>query len=55
MAASIRQLGISPKPLMSMYYTERSGILPSGKIIESGVDSFEGYIGEAREAVHETF
>ncbi len=55
MAASIYQLGISQKPLMSVYYTERSGILPSGKTMESGVAPFEGYIGETREAVHKTF
>ncbi len=55
MAKSITDLGISKKPFMSFYYTERSGILPSGEVIEDGVRPFEGHIGESREAVHETF
>lgn len=51
-AESIKQLGISKKPFMSVYYTERSGILPSGTVVEKNVKPFEGHIGESREAVH---
>lgn len=53
-AESIKNLGISKKPFMSFYYTERSGVLPSGDIVEKDVRPFEGHIGEAREAIHET-
>ncbi len=55
MADSIKALDISPKPFISMYYTERSGILPSGQVMETGVKPFDGYIGENRAAVHDTF
>lgn len=55
MAGSIKNLGIAKKPFMSMYYTERSGVLPSGTVMETGVNSFDGYIGETREAVHDTY
>lgn len=54
MAESIKDLGISEVPFMSMYYTERSGVLPSGEVVEKDVGSFEGYIGETREALHDT-
>ncbi len=55
MAESIKNLDIAKKPFMSMYYTERSGVLPSGTVMETGVSAFDGYIGETREAVHETY
>ncbi len=55
MARSITDLEISKKPFMSFYYTERSAILPSGEIVEKDIRPFEGYIGENRKAVHETF
>ncbi|MCP4552668.1 MAG: acetoacetate decarboxylase family protein [Bacteroidetes bacterium] len=54
-AESIKNLDISKKPFMSFYYTERSGVLPSGEIVEKGVRPFEGYIGDTMEAIHETF
>ncbi len=54
-AESIKELDISKEPFMSFYYTERSGVLPSGEIVEKGVRPFEGYIGETREAIHDTF
>lgn len=55
MANSIKALDISKKPFMSMYYTERSGILPSGEVMETGVNPFDGYIGATRDAVHDTY
>ncbi len=51
-AESIRNLGISSRPFMSVYYPERAAILPSGSIIEKGVRPMEGYLGKDREAVH---
>ena len=51
-ADSIRSLGISSRPFMSVYYPERAAILPSGTVIESGVRPLEGYRGSDREAVH---
>ena len=51
-AASIRNLGISDRPFMSMYFPERAGILPSGTVIETGVRPLEGHLGEDRMAVH---
>jgi len=51
-AESIRSLGISARPFMSVYYPERAGILPSGTVIENGVRPLEGHLGEDREAVH---
>ena len=49
-ARSIRELDLSP--LMSIYYPERPAILPSGKVIEKGVRSLDGYMGSDRTAVH---
>jgi len=49
-SASIRNLGISARPFMSVYYPERAAILPSGTVIEEGVRPLEGYRGENREA-----
>ena len=53
-AESIQDLGISSKPFLSFYYTERSSILPSGEVVEKNVRPLEGYIGETRAAMHET-
>ena len=52
MAQSIKELGISPKPFMSVYYPERSVILPSGTVIEQRVRPLNGYIGEVYDATH---
>ena len=52
MAESIRRLKLSPRPFMSVYYPERSAILPPGKIIEKKVRSLEGHLGVDRKAVH---
>lgn len=49
---SIRELGLADRPLMSRYYVERSGILPSGVVVEKGVRSLEGYHGRDREGEH---
>lgn len=54
MAESIKALELSPKPFVSFYYTERSSILPSGEVVEKNIRAFGGYIGETREAIHET-
>jgi hypothetical protein len=55
MAESVRALGISAKPFMSMYYSERSAILPSGEMLESNARPFDGYRGETRAGIHQTF
>ena len=52
-AESIRNLGISNRPFMSVYFPERAGILPSGEVIESEVQPLQGHIGEDRMAVHD--
>ncbi|MBW1781581.1 MAG: acetoacetate decarboxylase family protein [Deltaproteobacteria bacterium] len=49
---SIRELCLAPRPLMSRYYVERSGILPSGVLVERGVRPLEGYYGKDREGEH---
>ncbi len=54
-ANSILALGIANRPFMGFYYTERSGVLPSGEVIETGVRPFDGYMGEDREALYEIF
>ncbi len=51
-ADSIRDLGLGEKPFLSRYYIERSGILPSGEVIEAGVKPLEGYIGKEDEGSH---
>jgi hypothetical protein len=51
-AQSIRDMGLSAKPIQSRYYVERSGILPSGEVIESGVRPLEGYYGKDRQGEH---
>ncbi|MDA8137556.1 MAG: acetoacetate decarboxylase family protein [Desulfobacteraceae bacterium] len=55
MARSVTDLDIAVEPFLSMYYTERSGILASGEVIENEVRPFEGHRGEDREGVFETF
>jgi hypothetical protein len=52
MAESIKALGISDRPFMQSFYTERAAILPSGEVVERNVKPFEGYIGLSREARH---
>ena len=52
---SINELGLSEKPIITRYYVERSGILPAGQVIETGVAPVEGYLGKDREGKHETF
>ena len=51
-ADSIRDLGLSAQPIMSIYYPERAAILPSGTVIEKGVRPMEGYLGKNRKADH---
>lgn len=51
-AESVKALGVSRKPFMSVYFPERSAILPLGNIIETDVAPFDGYIGKTREAKH---
>jgi acetoacetate decarboxylase len=51
-AAPIRELGLSAKPIMSRYYLERSGILPEGKVIEDNVRELSGYRGKDRKGEH---
>ncbi|HDH97073.1 MAG TPA: hypothetical protein ENF73_05040 [Proteobacteria bacterium] len=48
-ADSLRDLGISTKPIQSRYALQRFGILPEGEVIESGVRPLEGYRGQDRE------
>ncbi len=52
MAESIRRLNISSRPFMSIYYPERSAILPPGKVIEKKVRPLGGHLGVDRKAVH---
>ncbi len=51
-ADSIKALDISDKPLASIYFPERAGILPEGQVIEKGVKAFEGYLGSDRVGAH---
>ncbi len=44
-AGAIRELDVAPKPFMTRYYIERSGILPSGKVVARDVRPLEGYRG----------
>ena len=52
MAESITALDISDRPFMSFYYPERAAILPSGEIIDSNDNVFDGYMGETRIVEH---
>ncbi len=49
---TIHALGLSQRPFMSRYYLERSGILPSGRIIQRGVKPLEGYTNKRRKGNH---
>lgn len=49
---SIRDLGLSKKPIISKYYVERAGILPAGEVIEENAGPLEGYYGEDLEGEH---
>jgi Acetoacetate decarboxylase (ADC) len=44
-AGAIGELDVSSQPFMTRYYLERSGILPSGKVVERDVRPLEGYYG----------
>jgi hypothetical protein len=54
-AESLRELGIGPRPLMTRYYVERSGILPAGEVAEEGVRPLDGFAGADREGEHRIF
>ena len=49
---SIRELGLSKRPIMTVYYTERFAILPKGEVIEYNTDDYQGYIGKNKKAEH---
>ena len=51
-AGPFKELGLSPKPIMTRYYLERSGILPEGKVIEEDVRNLSGYRGTDYEGEH---
>ncbi len=53
-SGTIKALDISEKPFMSFYYTDRSGVLPSGEVVEKDVRPFDPFPGKDREAVFET-
>ena len=38
-------MDLSPEPVATRYFVERSGILPAGTIVERGVRPLEGYAG----------
>jgi hypothetical protein len=48
-AATITDLGLGKRPLMTRYFVERSAILPAGEVVEEGVRPLEGYRGEENE------
>ena len=48
-ANTIRALEPSKKALMSRLYVERSGILPRGEVVETGVKPMDGYPGGEQE------
>jgi hypothetical protein len=51
-AQSIRDLDLSPEPLLKRYFVERSAILPAGVVVERGVRPLDGYRGAHDEAEH---
>jgi hypothetical protein len=51
-AQSLKDLDLSPRPLLKRYYVERSGILPAGVVVERGVRPLDGYQGTLEEAEH---
>jgi hypothetical protein len=52
MSEDLRDLQLSPNPIVSRYYLERSAILPAGEVIEQDVRPLEGYLGEDREGMY---
>jgi hypothetical protein len=54
-AASIKELGIGLRPVMTRYYVERSGILPVGEVVEEEVRPLDGFTGADREGEHRIF
>lgn len=52
-ARGMMDLDLSPRPLMTRYYMERSAILPLGKVVEKNVRPLDGYFGCDRDGVHE--
>lgn len=44
-AKELRDMDLSPEPVATRYFVERSGILPAGTIVERGVRPLEGYAG----------
>lgn len=51
-SATIRDLDLSPKPILTRYFLERNAILPEGDVIERGVLPLDGHFGEDREGEH---
>jgi len=51
-AQSISDLEINTKPILTRAYLYRSAILPSGEVVEDGVDPLEGYKGTDRKGRH---
>lgn len=51
LAQSIRELGLSARPLLSRYYVERSAVLPAGEVVETGLTPYGGYLGGEQEGV----
>ena len=49
MAETLRQMGMASGPFTTRYFPERSGILPSGVVLEEGVRPNDGYAGKDRE------
>ncbi|RLB61782.1 MAG: hypothetical protein DRI90_10565 [Deltaproteobacteria bacterium] len=51
-AQSLKDLDLSPTPLLKRYYVERSAILPAGVVVERGVRPLAGCQGTHDEADH---
>ncbi len=51
----LRQLDLSPSPLLKRYYVERGAILPAGKVVERGVRALDGYRGVDGDAEHSVY
>ena len=49
---SLKDLDLSPTPLLKRYYVERAAILPAGVVVERGVRPLDGYQGTQDEAEH---
>jgi hypothetical protein len=52
-AATIADLGLAKRPLMTRYFAERSAILPAGEVVEEGVRPLDGFRGSDREGTLE--